>query len=239
MNIRRWLPRRGSLIVATLAITAAAAVIAPAPASASIDNVFCTYRPSGPNNFTNPAVVTAEMWVNCSGFTSGAHASVDIYRDGVLVASDFRFGILGAAALAATSCVPGNYVAYWFASVVYPIGNIPASDTFQMQSPSTRITCTPPPPPSPVSVANPGTQHSWIADPASLQMTASGGTVPYTWSATGLPTGLSINSGTGLISGTVTRNGSFTVTVTAVDAAGRAGSTQFTWAVRREPCPRC
>jgi hypothetical protein len=70
-------------------------------------------------------------------------------------------------------------------------------------------------------------------------MTATGGAPPYTWSATGLPTGLSINPGTGLISGSVTRLGIYRVTVTAVDAAGRSGSTQFSWAVRLDACRRC
>jgi hypothetical protein len=234
MNIRRWLP--SGLIVATLAIPAAA-VIAPAPASASVANVFCNFRPAGPNNWSNPAQVSAELWISCNGFAESVYASVDLYRDGTHVASDFQFGSLGAFAFVAVNCVPGNYVVNWYGSALYPFGNIPGSETFRLQSPSTRITCAPPPP-APPAVANPGNQHSFILDPAYLQMTATGGTAPYTWSASGLPTGTSINS-TGLITGTVTRIGTYAVTVSATDAAGRSGSTQFTWNVRREPCPRC
>jgi hypothetical protein len=237
MNIRRWLLHRGPLIVATLAITAVAAVIAPAPASASVANVFCSFRPSGPNNYTNPAVVSAETWVSCNGFAESVYASVDLARDGQIVASNYAFGSLGALAFASTNCVPGYYVAYWYGSVLYPFGNIPGSETFRLQSQSTYVNCIAPP--VPLAVANPGNQHSFILDSAHLQMTVSGGTAPYTWSATGLPTGLSINSSTGLITGTATRLGSYAVTVTATDAAGRSGSAQFTWAVRREPCPRC
>ncbi|HVV25406.1 MAG TPA: S53 family peptidase, partial [Pseudonocardiaceae bacterium] len=41
-----------------------------------------------------------------------------------------------------------------------------------------------------VSVANPGSQTGTVGTAASLQLSASGGTAPYTWTASGLPTGL-------------------------------------------------
>jgi subtilisin family serine protease len=80
-------------------------------------------------------------------------------------------------------------------------------------------------------VSNPGNRTSTVNVATSLQMTASGGTPPYTWSATGLPTGLSINSSTGLISGTPTVVGTYNVTVTAQDTGARTGSTSFTWTI--------
>jgi Putative Ig domain len=52
----------------------------------------------------------------------------------------------------------------------------------------------------------------------SAQNTASGGTPPYAWTATGLPGGLSIDPSTGAISGTPNAAGPSTVTVTVTDA---------------------
>ena len=63
-----------------------------------------------------------------------------------------------------------------------------------------------------VTVTNPGNQTGTVGTAASLQVdasdSASGQTLTYT--ATGLPAGLSINSGTGLISGTPTAAGTST-----------------------------
>src|SRR5207248_133954 len=52
-----------------------------------------------------------------------------------------------------------------------------------------------------VTVANAGSKTGTVGTAVTLQLSASGGTSPYTWTATGLPTGLSISS-SGLISGT-------------------------------------
>ena len=52
-----------------------------------------------------------------------------------------------------------------------------------------------------------------------------------TYSASGLPTGLSIGSSTGKITGTASTAGTYQVTVTASDSTGASGSTSFTWTV--------
>ncbi|TDP97524.1 putative Ig domain-containing protein [Labedaea rhizosphaerae] len=84
-----------------------------------------------------------------------------------------------------------------------------------------------------VTVTNPGNQTATVGTAVSLQMQAtdsqSGQTLTY--SATGLPAGLSINASTGLISGTPTTAQSTTTTVTARDTTGATGTTSFGWTV--------
>jgi hypothetical protein len=70
---------------------------------------------------------------------------------------------------------------------------------------------------SPVTVSGMGYQWNTVGDSVSLQVAGSGsGTLTY--AASGLPTGLSLNTGTGLITGTVSSStssvGKFTTTIT-------------------------
>ncbi|MEU2352211.1 putative Ig domain-containing protein [Streptomyces misionensis] len=83
-----------------------------------------------------------------------------------------------------------------------------------------------------VSVTNPGSQSTTTGSSVSLQIRASDSAgAALTYSASGLPTGLSINSSTGVISGTASTAGTYQVTVTATDSTGATGSTSFTWTV--------
>ena len=85
-----------------------------------------------------------------------------------------------------------------------------------------------------VSVTNPGAHASVPGIAQSLQVvasdSASGATLSY--SAAGLPPGLSIDSGSGLISGTPSANGRYTATVTATDDIAVSGSATFTWVIQ-------
>jgi hypothetical protein len=63
-----------------------------------------------------------------------------------------------------------------------------------------------------------------VAVPYGATAAAAGGSVPYRWSAAGLPAGLSINPASGQITGTPTSAGSANVTLTVADAYGLTAS---------------
>jgi poly(hydroxyalkanoate) depolymerase family esterase len=87
-----------------------------------------------------------------------------------------------------------------------------------------------------VTVTNPGNQTSTVGTAASVQIhaTDSGSGQTLTYSASGLPAGLSISSSTGLISGTpTTATSGASVTVAAKDGTGASGSANFTWTVNK------
>jgi PKD repeat protein len=84
-----------------------------------------------------------------------------------------------------------------------------------------------------VTVTNPGNQTSTAGaaiSPLQIQATDSASGQTLTYSATGLPAGLSISS-SGQITGTPTTAGSYSTTVTATDTTNASGSATFTWTV--------
>lgn len=63
--------------------------------------------------------------------------------------------------------------------------------------------------------------------PWSQIITASNGTAPYTYSASGLPAGLSVSASTGEISGTPAASGTYTIQVSAADSHGITGTVNY------------
>jgi len=92
------------------------------------------------------------------------------------------------------------------------------------------------PPPSATCVAINAVQNMPIAP---VTLTGTGGVGgPYTFSATGLPTGLAMSS-SGTISGTPTVSGTFSYTVTITDSAGNKGTFNCSVTVNPPPTASC
>jgi subtilase family serine protease len=86
---------------------------------------------------------------------------------------------------------------------------------------------------STITVTSPGNQTGTIPKAVSLAINATDSTAGQTLAcgAAGLPPGLSISASTGVITGTPTTVGTYTVTVTATDGTGAVGSATFTWTI--------
>ena len=82
---------------------------------------------------------------------------------------------------------------------------------------------TQPPPPSPPVITSSLTATTTVGKSFSYQITASND--PTTYTATNLPAGLSVNTGTGLISGTPTSAGTANVTISATNSGGTGSAT--------------
>jgi Ricin-type beta-trefoil lectin domain/Putative Ig domain len=83
-----------------------------------------------------------------------------------------------------------------------------------------------------VTVTSPKSESDTVGSSVSVPLSGSSTAgYPLTWSATGLPTGLSIDSATGLISGTPTAPATYDVTVTAADQAGTSRGASFIWTI--------
>ena len=130
----------------------------------------------------------------------------------------------------ATTCTPTATGSFSVSLKVVDTSTVPPSNSPQTVSFSWKVNVAP-------SVMTPANQHGEATVAATnLTVAASGGTSPYSFTAAGLPTGLSINSASGVISGTPTTAGTFSVTVTVTDAFGAtATSGAFSWTIVAAP----
>ena len=162
------------------------------------------------------------------GLTSGMPYSVKLAADGGLTPYTWSItqgslpaGLKLHAATGVISGTPTSGSGSTFTAEVSDAQNPPAtaSATFSLSA-------------NTVTVSSPGDQTTIAGTAVSLQIAASDSAAgqALTYSATGLPAGLSISS-SGPISGTPTTPGPYNVTVTATDGTGASGSATFTWTV--------
>jgi subtilase family serine protease len=108
-----------------------------------------------------------------------------------------------------------------------PIGNVLGPSLCKVRAPIFTVT-----------VANPGAQTSTAGKPVALAIHATdSGSAPLAFTASGLPSGLTVNAANGVISGTPTSPGTFTVTVSAADQFANSNRTTFGWTVLKPVGP--
>ena len=78
------------------------------------------------------------------------------------------------------------------------------------------------PSPSPLTITTTILPSGTVGSSYSAAVAASGGTTPYTWSATGLPPGVNLNSSTGALSGSPTTSGSYSPSFQLKDSSSPA-----------------
>jgi hypothetical protein len=125
-----------------------------------------------------------------------------------------------------TAIVPAANVAAVGTANVTVLNPPPGGGTSNAQT----FTINPPPP----VITSATTASGTVCSAFSYQITATNN--PISYNATPLPAGLTVNTATGLISGTPTAAGTFTVTISATNAGG-TGSATLTIAISPPPAP--
>jgi hypothetical protein len=92
------------------------------------------------------------------------------------------------------------------------------------------------PPSAPLTISTTSLPAGTVGTAYSATLAATGGVSPYTWSASGLPAGLSISSA-GNISGTPTASGNFSASITVLDSTNATASASETITIASAPAP--
>ena len=182
-----------------------------------------TWTVSDPTVVTNPGDQSSALNapVSLRIYGSDYRASVNFTATGLppgLTINEYT-GVISGAATAA-----GAYPVT--VTVTEPVSGTSAQASFTWYANSSEV----------VSIDPIGDQSSYPTALADLvpQAESSEGYLITGWTATGLPAGLSVNPGTGEITGTIPVSAppaNYTVDLTATDSIGTKGSEAFTWTV--------
>ncbi len=154
--------------------------------------------------------------VNLAAMTSGSYAGVLMWRTGSAATPISNTGSL---TLNGALYAPNAQVQFAGSAVATKVTSI-VSQSLALSGAATLAIGTA----SPLSIATPASLPAWTVNqplyPNPTIIGAGGDGVTYSWSATNLPTGMSINASSGVISGTPMAAGTKSVTVTVSDASG-------------------
>ena len=188
--------------------------------SASGDPLFVSNQNAAPPTITNPGAQSSEQGVAASLTMSASHGAPPL----TWAFSGLPAGLSGTA----NGVISGTPTTVGTSTITVTV-----TDSFNNVGTTTFSWTIK----TAVTVATPSAQTNSTAGAISaVQVTASNGVSPYTWTATGLPPGLSIN-GSGQVTGTPTTTGTYSsVKVTVTDSAGASATTNaFTWTINPPP----
>ncbi|WP_369834708.1 autotransporter domain-containing protein [Cronobacter dublinensis] len=166
-----------------------------------------------------PSATTGSAWSQTLSATGGSAPYT-------WTAHGLPAGISLNPATGALSGTPTTAGSFTFSVTAKEAGNVSATASYTLVvgavTPGVTLTVTP------ASGALPPatTGSAW-----SQTLSATGGSAPYTWTAHGLPAGISLNAATGALSGTPTSAGSFTFSVTVKEAGNVSATTSYTLVV--------
>ncbi len=199
----------------------------PAPAIAGDQELFAapTLAVSGATAYVSAMVTAGDQY----------QAVVDQITNGTLTQLGSMLGNFATAG-ASVAVVAGQPFVTWASA---PCSGLSSSDAFvaayQPGAPLTADETPCPPPPPPLTLTIGQGPPAFLNTPFSWQLPVSGGTPPYTWTATALPPGLSIGATNGVISGTPTQLGTFNPTVTVTDSLDDWESAPLTFPINAQP----
>lgn len=183
----------------------------------------------GPEQVAEPEIVLSAdpyaykergRWYADLAWSGATTDEVDLYRDGTLVA-----GIPNSGEYTDALGKPKKGAVFLYK--LCQSGSDICSNTVRVRvRPRQR-------PPDEVTVVTASLPRLNILETYEATLGAEGGTLPYTWSVTGLPDGLVVDESTGVISNdpespAITSVGDASITVHVVDAAGATGTAELT-----------
>jgi hypothetical protein len=169
----------------------------------------------GPSSLAAADAITLEWNAN-----SGGTAGYKLYVGTQSGSYTQNFDVGPATSYTFTSAVAGQR--YCFALTAYSSSQVESAKSSEVCGFSN----------APPTLTNPGNRSSTVGQPTSVQLTGSDPEGrPLSFTATGLPPGLSLMASTGYISGTGTTTGNYTVRVGAFDGVLSSAQQTFTWAM--------
>ena len=211
-GVLRWTPPDGPATASfTVRVTdnGVPSLSATTTFAVSVTNVAPTLQISGPATVTLGQVYTLTLSVSDPGTDAVSQWRIN-WGDSVQLVNGS----------------PGNVTHTYAAGGNYTI-TATATDEDGTYAPVSRTVIVNTPP----SIRNPGAKRNRLNVPVNLQIIATDPGDTLTYSASGLPNGLGINTSTGLISGTPTRIGNFNVVATVTDSRGAKASVTFKWEI--------